>query len=104
MLAASEWPKMPKTPHSSLNLSISDRTLSPDHRSRAGGTPPPEAAPSQAPHGLRYAPRELFRNRRRPEPFGFIDGDVDRRAASHRDTQAISACLSDHLRGNARGC
>src|SRR5262245_39167484 len=82
MLAASVWPKMPKTPHSSLNLSM---TFS-GRRRPALGDPF----------------REIPLDRRRPHAFRFGKREIDRRLAADRDPDPVAADTPDHPHGDAR--
>src|SRR5688572_31316178 len=130
MLAASGWPKMPKTPHSSLNLSmvISSRT----RLSRSRGPPSdtrtrcessgPDAAHSREPdsfpgrrlntsiitHSVAFGRcssdtlRETPLDRTRPHTLGVADRHVDNHPAVDGDAQQVAAGLSDDSRRDAR--
>src|SRR5579864_4794044 len=90
MLAASGWPKMPKTPHSSLNLS--------------GRSPIFTALSSECkPFLSRHALHEIPADRRGPDPFGLIDRLVNDDSTSNRDPQPVAAGLPDHPGGYLSG-
>ena len=76
MLAASGWPKMPKTPHSSLNLS------------------------NMFVQATRL--REVPLDRRRPHALGLVHRHVDHDRAADRDPQPVAAGLADDARRHAR--
>ena len=73
MLAASGWPKMPKTPHSSLNLS----NMSSGHTLR----------------------RNTARSRSTTTRSASSTGTIDHRLAADRDAQPVSAGLADDRAG-----
>ena len=100
-MAASGWPKMPKTPHSSLNLSIGHR-----HSCSLARTPCHSRHSSAS--ILRCSPCEVTLERRRPDLFSFGRRDSrSRRLAANRDREPRAAGRADHLRrhaGSAASC
>src|SRR5262245_1484780 len=101
MLAASGWPKMPNTPHSSLNLSCVMSSIS--LASILCNIPGKRTQPTNLQMRLRYAPDELLFNRGRPELLEFGNRQVDYRASADGDSQSISTRLADDSRRNAGG-
>src|SRR5258708_27991460 len=77
MLAASGCPKMPKTPHSSLNLSNMDFLL----RDPFGKMPV---------------------DGRRPHALGLVNRLIDHTRSAYRHAQPISAGLADRARRHLR--
>src|SRR5678815_4011711 len=92
-LAASGLPKIPKTPHSSLNLSS---------MVQSGSELVSAVALSVSTRILRRSAPEVTRNRRRPQLFGFIDGDIQHRAVIHPNGDPPTAGASDEFGRHAR--
>src|SRR5438034_10452496 len=120
---------MPKTPHSSLNLSvISYFVAGPDLSMTcafaslvcARGAPPPLAlarafalalaagacrsalvAATSASAKLRDTSHEMLFDRTRPDALGLVDRHVDRRLSRDGDSQGTAADPADYRRGNS---
>src|SRR2546430_11481844 len=83
---ASVWPKIPKTPHSSLNLSITTPGVEENYKCTAS---------RNSPRGF-----EIFSDRCRPQVLGVGHGLVNRHAAVDGDRHSSACYLSDAPRRN----
>src|SRR5262245_44823669 len=101
MLAASGWPKIPKTPHSSLNLS----------NIFCSSPSAPGARDFFYPLGqrldrgrLRHAFGKVAFNRGIPDALRFVNRQIDRNFTGDGNPEQVAARLADYPRRDARGC
>src|SRR3954452_9844165 len=98
MFEATGWPNIPKTPHSSLNLSsipvLSLTAASDVHRSDARWRHPHIRHANGSRSG--HLPDKTLRDCRGPDAISLIDSDVDGYPAIDGNPQLAAAGLPDH--------